>query len=1261
MTDPGPPDSREWKVGDHVFDAQGVPAVIAYVGEPAFATGKWVGLIFDHACGKNNGTVKDVKYFECKENHGRFVKENQVFATFDNDRRGSSATSLSGSTTSLHSIADSTKGDTTIPVTKKLARPSLGGIKPPSSLPPPGKGTAGAPRPSLGTSGLAKPGTSSGRPSIAPVQAKPKLGSVTESKLIPAKPVTETLIKPQLAPVSEFKVPDQKAPAAAGEGSQERPAPIPLSEPFRSPDKPKPADVTGAQVKAGGGEQVDDEAFPERRDSLKSEGDSVAATAVPPMKIQESAEHAKLRRDQEVEITKLRLHVEQLELNKAAISDSNRTLQKELDTVRRALQDAQDVGDSADEVAELRDSVEMLAIDKEMAEEQRDQLKAEVDDLRMKLEETTVELESLQHEVKAGGHGEASSNFRVNELQSLLEKSKEGLRILHGRLAEEKMSTQKLEKDFKTLTERNEDLTKKVDKLQAEREQTNEVLADLREQVDAALGSEEMVERLIEQKLDLEDRLRDAREEVDHYDEISSTNNEIIELNNQEIRQLREEGDMARSEVGQLKLRIQDLQQNLTDSTVTIHKFRDHTRQLQKENAGLREQLQQASASSSATAEAAPAAPVTIDFRLKLLDEKAIAERVSHRMLDIHGKMLEKKLGYVTLFMPDLYAANREEAFVQICVIPEQIGLKLGLIGEEIAQKFDLPAVVTPQTMEKLPVKRQDEVTYGLAFAFLLKVVELWDRDIDHAIRFASPDAFSVLNELEGQLQRQDESIQYYVDLLRQSRLDEVTSLEYLETSAAQLMAMVARLAALGCEQRTRMEKLKDVMDVFTAGARVVSAVSSGLKAGLKESGPEMTKWLVDFIRKSDEILDIARKIRRPLDTDNELRAVMLPDHVQSQLRTLVEGIQRVATLCFTWYRAVGHQSSLQVAEKGSLDGNSVKALLNAENDRGNFYKSVAASPQLSMLTALEEELGVLRQFSKEIEDGQWTRGASKAPEMPKHPLRLRAEMLKKSLADAEDLKSKIVAKDEEILEIRKNLRAKLEEVSELQLRRNLTEKKRDTASKTEDEKNFRLVSQNKELTDRLTKLQNDYDSESSHLRSQVELLESEKRQMEEKLKQTSKRFLSVDMSPGKPTGKTSSGAVGAGDQYVDGQVDVLRQVVASLRAEIVAVKCEQVRRDLEEKLPPLRPPATAKRDATAERVGKLRRQERALEMERVVMLAKTALDLTKPEEEREKLMRERKNFDAEFHLKMRKIQTEISELTGPGRNFFQDIVAAGQ
>ena len=38
-------------------------------------TGIWIGLVLDEKKGKNNGSMNGVKYFECQDNYGMFVRE----------------------------------------------------------------------------------------------------------------------------------------------------------------------------------------------------------------------------------------------------------------------------------------------------------------------------------------------------------------------------------------------------------------------------------------------------------------------------------------------------------------------------------------------------------------------------------------------------------------------------------------------------------------------------------------------------------------------------------------------------------------------------------------------------------------------------------------------------------------------------------------------------------------------------------------------------------------------------------------------------------------------------------------------------------------------------------------------------------------------------------------------------------------------------------------------------------------------------------
>jgi tubulin-folding cofactor B len=74
------------KVGDRCqvagpADAPVRVGVVAFIGSVQFTSGLWVGVKFDEAVGKNDGSVNGVRYFECEANHGSFVKPANVYPT----------------------------------------------------------------------------------------------------------------------------------------------------------------------------------------------------------------------------------------------------------------------------------------------------------------------------------------------------------------------------------------------------------------------------------------------------------------------------------------------------------------------------------------------------------------------------------------------------------------------------------------------------------------------------------------------------------------------------------------------------------------------------------------------------------------------------------------------------------------------------------------------------------------------------------------------------------------------------------------------------------------------------------------------------------------------------------------------------------------------------------------------------------------------------------------------------------------------------
>ncbi|XP_025109929.1 CAP-Gly domain-containing linker protein 3-like isoform X2 [Pomacea canaliculata] len=66
------------EVGDRVIVAGQRKGTIRYMGETQFAPGFWFGIELDRPVGKNDGSVKGVRYFTCKEKHGVFAPLSRI-------------------------------------------------------------------------------------------------------------------------------------------------------------------------------------------------------------------------------------------------------------------------------------------------------------------------------------------------------------------------------------------------------------------------------------------------------------------------------------------------------------------------------------------------------------------------------------------------------------------------------------------------------------------------------------------------------------------------------------------------------------------------------------------------------------------------------------------------------------------------------------------------------------------------------------------------------------------------------------------------------------------------------------------------------------------------------------------------------------------------------------------------------------------------------------------------------------------------------
>ncbi|XP_074619535.1 uncharacterized protein LOC141878474 [Acropora palmata] len=69
------------KQGDRIvciLNKQPQLGILKYLGRTHFADGEWCGILLENPCGKNDGSVRGVRYFRCRNKHGVFVHSHKV-------------------------------------------------------------------------------------------------------------------------------------------------------------------------------------------------------------------------------------------------------------------------------------------------------------------------------------------------------------------------------------------------------------------------------------------------------------------------------------------------------------------------------------------------------------------------------------------------------------------------------------------------------------------------------------------------------------------------------------------------------------------------------------------------------------------------------------------------------------------------------------------------------------------------------------------------------------------------------------------------------------------------------------------------------------------------------------------------------------------------------------------------------------------------------------------------------------------------------
>lgn len=367
-------------------------------------------------------------------------------------------------------------------------------------------------------------------------------------------------------------------------------------------------------------------------------------------------------------------------------------MQQEISDLKRQMkEDSAKYQELESQQAESETVVELATLDREMAEETAESLKTELDSLRQKHEELGLEVEILREENEELGK-EMSPEEKTSQGWLQMKRSNERLREALMRLrditqhqeADLKQQVAELEKDVQDLEKVKEDYVQTQEKLT----QSDSAIEELRQQLDMALGAEEMIEELTEKNFSLNEQIQDLRSVVEDLESLKEVNDEL-EINHTETeKQMQEEIDYHQSLVADQAKKSALQEETIHDLEYTLTRFRDLVTNMQNDLEDMRAS-QQITEHQANEMTSRSKAMMNLNMRLQASASKAQVKAIDLELGRLEAEESTEHLKIVQLFLPESFKIERNSilAFLGFKRIGFKAHMMHGFIKERLSEK----------------------------------------------------------------------------------------------------------------------------------------------------------------------------------------------------------------------------------------------------------------------------------------------------------------------------------------------------------------------------------------------------------------------------------------------------------------------------------------------------------------------------------------------------------------------------------------------
>lgn len=450
--------------------------------------------------------------------------------------------------------------------------------------------------------------------------------------------------------------------------------------------------------------------------------------------------------------------------------------QQENNDLKRQLKEAEGRLESIESIqAEHESAMELATLDREMAEETAEVLKAELETLRQKSEELDLELEILREENAEFTKG-MSPEERASTGWLQMERNNDRLREALIRLRD---LTQQQEEELRDQIKSLEDdlqefgvLKEQYDISKATLSQTEATVEDLRQQLDTALGAEDMIEDLTERNMSQAEQIEELKAVIEDLENLKEINDEL-EINHvQNEKEMQEELDFKDSVIAEQARRAAQQDEAFEDMEYTLSRFRELVTSLQGDLEDMRAS-HAVTETESEQLNTRSRAMMDLNMKLQLSAAKAQVKSIDLELRRLEAQEAEQHLEIVKLFLPESYRSDRDSVLALLRF--KRLAFKANLLNGFIKERVNGQA----------HPEHEDDVFAGCEVVDKLTwVTAMCDRFVN-AISHCSLEQFAKYEGALYELEPVERALNGWIDGLRRDELKETQCASELQRTMA--------------------------------------------------------------------------------------------------------------------------------------------------------------------------------------------------------------------------------------------------------------------------------------------------------------------------------------------------------------------------------------------------------------------------------------------------------------------------------------------